>query len=98
MGQLAYYPKYGTTSQNFLLRTIYFFIFNSHLIYTCLIWGQKENTFKKLSEIKDKAMHIISFQDRNYPINELYCNNKIVKIVDYIKLLDCLFYKKYTFE
>ena len=32
----------------FLLRTIYFSIFNSHLIYTCQIWGQKESTIKKL--------------------------------------------------
>ena len=43
----------------FLLRTIYFSIFNSHLIYTCQIWGQKENTIKKLSEIQDKTIHII---------------------------------------
>ena len=35
----------------FLLRAIYFSVFNSHLIYTCQVWGQKENTIKKLSEI-----------------------------------------------
>ena len=77
----------------FLLRTIYFSIFNSHLIYTCQIWGQKENTIKKLSEIQDKAIRIISFKDKNYPTNELYYNNKILKITDYIKLLNCLFVK-----
>ena len=55
----------------FLLRTIYFSIFNSHLIYTCQIWDQKENTIKKLSEIQDKAIRIISFKDKNYPTNEL---------------------------
>ena len=75
----------------FLLRTIYFSIFNSHLIYTCQIWDQKENTIKKLSEIQDKAMRIISFKDKNYPTNELYYNNKILKV--YIKLLNCLFVK-----
>ena len=77
----------------FLLRTIYFSIFNSHLIYTCQIWDQKENTIKKLSEIQDKAIRIISFKDKNYPTNELYYNNKILKITDYIKLLNCLFVK-----
>ena len=77
----------------FLSRTIYFSIFNSHLIYTCQIWDQKENTIKKLSEIQDKAMRIISFKDKNYPTNELYYNNKIVKTSDYIKLLNCLFVK-----
>ena len=78
----------------FLLRAIYFSIFNSYLIYTCQIWGQKENTIKKLSEIQDKAIHIISFKDKNYPTNELYYNNKILKIADYIKLLNCLFVKR----
>ena len=77
----------------FILRTIYFSIFNLHLIYTCQIWGQKENTIKKLSEIQDIAIHIISFKDKNYPTNELYYNNKILKITDYIKLLNCLFVK-----
>ena len=81
-----YYPK-------FLLRTIYFSIFNSHLIYTCQIWGQKESTIEKLSEIQDKAIRIISFKDKNYPTNELYYNKKILKIADYIELLNCLFVK-----
>ena len=73
----------------FLLRTIYFLIFNLHLIYTCQISGQNENTIKKLSEIQDKAIHIMSFKDKNYPTNELYYN-KILKIADYIKLLNFL--------
>ena len=77
----------------FLLRTIYFSIFNSHLIYTCQIWGQKGNTIKKLSEIQDKAVCIISFKDKSYPTNDLYHNNEILKITDYIKLLNCLFIK-----
>ena len=81
-----YFPK-------FLLRTIYFSIFNSHLIYTCQIWGQKESTIEKLSEIQDKAIRIISFKDKNYPTNELYYIKKILKIADYIELLNCLFVK-----
>ena len=81
-----YFPK-------FLLRTIYFSIFNSHLIYTCQVWGQKESTIKKLSEIQDKAIRIISFKEKNYPANELYYNKKILKIADYIELLNCLFVK-----
>ena len=48
---------------------------------------------KKLSEIQDKAVRIISFKDKNYPTNELYYNNKILKIADYFKLLNCLFVK-----
>ena len=82
----------------FLLRTIYFSIFNSHLIYTCQIWGQKENTIKKLSEIQDKGICIISFKDKNYPTSELYYNNKILKITWLYQIINLLICKKYTFE
>ena len=45
-----------------LLRTIYFSIFNSHMINTCQVWGQKENQIKKISELQDKALRIINFK------------------------------------
>ena len=77
----------------FLLRTIYFSIFNSHLIYICQICSQKENTIKKLLEIQDKSVHIISFKDKNNPTSKLCYINKVLKIADYIKLLNCLFIK-----
>ena len=78
---------------NLLLRTNYFSIFNLHLIYTCKIWDQRENKIKRLSEIQDKVICVICFKDKNYLTNELYYNNKILKIADYIKLLNCLFIK-----
>ena len=45
-----YVPKH-------LLRTIYFSIFNSHLIYACEIWGQSQNSqqFKKLLKLQKKS-------------------------------------------
>ena len=76
-----------------LLRTIYFSIFNSHMIYTCQVWGQKENQIKKISELQDKALRIINFKPINHPVLELYKNNKILKLQDYIKLLNCMFVK-----
>ena len=33
----------------------------------------------------------MNFKNNDYNINELYKTNKILKIADYIKLLDCLF-------
>ena len=53
--------------------------------------GPKRKHYKKLFEIQDKAVHIISFKDKNYPTNELY--NKILKTADFIKLFNCLFVK-----
>ena len=63
------------------------------MIYTCQVWGQKENQIKKISELQDKAMRIINFKPINHPVLELYKNNKILKLQDYIKLLNCMFVK-----
>ena len=38
-----------------LLRTIYYALFNSHLIYACQIWGQsKPEPFNKIQKLIDK--------------------------------------------
>ena len=48
----------------YLLRIIYFSIFNSHLIYACQICGQNQNSqhFKKLSKLQEKALQIFNFR------------------------------------
>ena len=85
LSKIRYYvPKY-------LLRTIFFSIFNSHMIYTCQIWGQNKCKIKKISELQDKAIRIINFKQKNYPVAELYKNSRILKLSDYIKLLNCMF-------
>ena len=62
------------------------------MIYTCQVWGQKENQIKKISELQVKALRIINFKPINHPVLELY-KNKILKLQDYIKLLNCMFVK-----
>ena len=87
LSKIRYYvPKY-------LLRTIYFSIFNSHMIYTCQVWGQNQAKIKQISELQDKALRIINFKPKNYPVSELYKSNEILKLTDYIKLLNCMFVK-----
>ena len=87
LSKIRYYvPKY-------LLRTIYFSIFNSHMIYTCQVWGQNLAKIKQISELQDKALRIINFKPKNYPVSELYKSNEILKLTDYIKLLNCMFVK-----
>ena len=87
LSKVRYYvPKY-------LLRTIYFSIFNSHIIYTCQVWGQNQAKIKQISELQDKALRIINFKPKSYPVSELYKSNEILKLTDYIKLLNCLFVK-----
>ena len=88
LSKIRYYvPRY-------LLRTIYFSIFNSHMIYTCQIWGQNKCKIKKISELQDKAIRIINFKQKNYPVAELYKNSRILKLSDYIKLLNCMFVRE----
>ena len=64
----------------FLLKTIYNSIFKSHLIYACHVWGQNENCLKKLSCLWNKAVRIINFKQQDFPVNELYNANGILKI------------------
>ena len=70
----------------FSLKTLYFTIFHSHLIYACQIWGQNINTLNKIEALQDKAVQIINFRANNYDVGELYKNDKILSISDYIKL------------
>ena len=78
----------------FLLRTLYYALFNSHLIYACQIWGQKETITRKLLHIQNKALRIINFKPYDHPADSLYHHNKILKITDYIKLLNCMLVKE----
>ena len=82
-----YVPKW-------LLRTIYFSLFNSHLIYGCEIWGQKSTLlFRKIQDLQDKAIRIINYKPDDINVNELYRNDKILKITDFISLKNTLFVK-----
>ena len=82
-----YVPKW-------LLRTIYFSLFNSHLIYGCEVWGQRDvRLFRNIQELQDKAVRIINFKPDDYEVNSLYRENKILKIKDFITLKNALFVK-----
>ena len=63
------------------------------MIYTCQVWGQNEAKIEHISELQDKALRIINFKPKSYPVSELYKSNEILKLTDYIKLLNCMFVK-----
>ena len=45
-----------------LLKSIYFSLFKSHLIYGCQIWRQKHsNEFKQIRKLQEKAIRILKF-------------------------------------
>ena len=61
------------------------------MIYACQVWEQNKGKTKKISELQDKAIRIINFKPKNYPVAELYKTSRILKLSDYIKLLNCIF-------
>ena len=78
-----------------LLQTIYYSIFNSHLIYACEIWGQNQNNlrFTKLTKLQNKALKVTNFQSSDSPTGPLYQENKVLKIADFINYKNALFVK-----
>ena len=68
-----------------LLKTIYFSLFNSHLLYACQIWGQsKTKLFQEIKKLQDKAIRIISFLPKGASVKEASSTLKILKIQDFI--------------
>ena len=73
------------------MKTLYYTIFYSHLIYACQIWGQIFDLLTKIQPLQDKALRVISFKANSHNVKDLYKNDQILKISDYMKMLNCLF-------
>ena len=74
------------------LRSIYYAIFSSHMVYGCQVWGQSINIHtEKVFKLQNRAMRIISFSDFHANSNPIYKENKILKLKDYITLQNCIF-------
>lgn len=74
------------------LKTLYYAIFSSHLVYGCQIWGQVNNTFNdKIFKLQNRALRIITFSNFRVDSYPLYNNLKILKLKDQIILQNCLF-------
>ena len=71
---------------------MYFAIFDSYLRYGCQVWGQKKtaNT-NEISKLQDKAIRIMSFEDRNTPCEPLYNEKKIIRFFNLITFYNCVF-------
>ena len=84
-----YLPKH-------LLRTIYHWIFNSHLIYACEICGQKQTNcyFKKLLHLQEKALKTIDFKTQTSPSDCIFKENKILKVSGFVNYKYALFVTK----
>ena len=74
LSKIRHYPP------KFLLKMMYFSLFNSHIIYACQIRGQsKTKLFQETEKLQDKAIHIISFLPKGASVKETYSTLKILK-------------------
>ena len=79
------------------LRNIYFALFNSHLIFGCQIWGQKNSLLlERIIKLQNKALRIINFKNIDSQIDPLYAESKILKLRDYVYLLNCQLIKNFS--
>ena len=74
------------------LKSIYYAIFNSLMIYGCQVWGQNKNTaVKKIFQQQKYAVRIITFSDFRACTDPLFKKLGILKISDYITLHNCIY-------
>ena len=73
-------------TSKFVLKMIYYFLFNSHLIYASQIWGQRKTKLsKEVIKLQNKAIRIIKFLHFNSSnINKTYNDLKFFKLLDFI--------------
>ena len=79
-----------------LLKSIYYALFELHIIYACIIRGQNFSTINSLYILQKKALRIINFEERNAHSCSLFHYSKIIETADKVKIENCLFIKKYT--
>ena len=73
------------------LRSIYYGIFSSLLMYGSQIWGQHNVVIKKLQSLQNKALRIMNFSHRRTSALPIYKKMKILKLSDNIALQNFMY-------
>ena len=69
------------------LRSLYFSLFHSHLLYGSLVWGlASQEQLKKLIRLQKRAIRTITFVDFQEPTSPLFHKLAILKLEDAIKM------------
>ena len=79
-----------------ILKSIYHALFESHIHYACIIWGQNMCTINRLFILQKKALRLIHFKERNAHTAPLFFKSKMVKLPEKIKIENFLFISKYV--
>ena len=76
------------------LRNIHVAIFDSHLSYSCIVWGQNINTVGRLIILQKRALRIMDFKDQLFHLSPLFYLNNILKLRNKITLENIPFISK----
>ena len=68
------------------LKAIYFAIFDSHINYANLIWGQNPNSKLRFTTLQKKALRIINNRSKNSHSGPLFEQNNILQFEEKIQL------------
>ena len=69
-----------------ILKSIYYALFELHIHYPCIIWGQNVYTNSWLFILQKKALRLILFKKRNAHTAPLFFKSKIVNFSAELKL------------
>ena len=76
------------------MKVIYFAIFDSHINYANLIWGQNPNSKLRVTTLQKKPVRIINNQPKNSHSGPLLKQNNIPKFEDKILIENIIFVSK----
>ena len=79
----------------YILLSVYYGIFYSHLAYLCLVWGQAKFSLNRITLLQKRAIRILhsaAYRDHTSPLFHRY---KVLKFVDIVSLENCIFANKY---
>ena len=75
-----------------ILKTIYYFLFDTHLRYACQVWGQSNSDILVMVQrAQNKALRITNFKEGRHPNEPLFTETKILVIlINIITLNNCM--------
>ena len=77
-----------------ILGTIYFAVFDTHINYVDVIWGQDLDALSRVIIIQKKALKSMNFQSKDSHSSPLFKSNHILKLEDKILMENIPFINK----
>ena len=76
-------------------KSIYYALYEWHINYACIIWGQNISRINCLYILQKKALRIIILKECNAHSPPLFHYSKIIKVVDKVKIENSLYKQIY---